>query len=348
MPDDIAAMDLKAIARALGGEVAGGQALVPGPNHSKKDRSLAVKLDPNARDGFVVFSHANDDPIVCKDYVRERLGLAPFTPSKPNGSKGKRSASNAPAPKSLDALRRAANARRDLALAKGAADGKPGGKAVVATYPYHDAAGMVAYVKLKYEPKDFRFRMADGTWGEKSRYLYCLPQLIAAPDAVIFVTEGEKDADNLAALGLITTTPDSDKWPPGLAEPLCGRTVVVLRDMDTAGAARALKAAEAVYQIASSVRIVALPGLTGEEDSKDVSDWLAQHDEVAAEDFVKMCVDAPLWEPSAAGGLVCNNRSGDEGVRLEDFYAYLPAHNYFLCRRASLAGVKRRYDGPAG
>ena len=209
---------------------------------------MAVKLDPNARDGFVVFSHANDDPIVCKDYVRERLGLAPFTPSKPNGSKGKRSASNAPAPKSLDALRRAANARRDLALAKGAADGKPGGKAVVATYPYHDAAGMVAYVKLKYEPKDFRFRMADGTWGRHGpRYLYCLPQLIAAPNAVTYVTEGEKDADNLAALGLVTTTPDSDKWDANLAEPLRERTVVVLRDMDSTGKARALKTAKAAY-----------------------------------------------------------------------------------------------------
>ena len=52
----------------------------PGPGHSPKDRSLAVMLSSTAADGFVVYSHAGDDPIECKDYVRERSGLAPFKP----------------------------------------------------------------------------------------------------------------------------------------------------------------------------------------------------------------------------------------------------------------------------
>jgi hypothetical protein len=40
---------LSDIARALGGEVAGGQALAPGPGHSPKDRSMCVRLSPNGR-----------------------------------------------------------------------------------------------------------------------------------------------------------------------------------------------------------------------------------------------------------------------------------------------------------
>jgi hypothetical protein len=37
------ALDLRAIARALGGEVSGRRVLAPGPQHSPKDRSLCVK-----------------------------------------------------------------------------------------------------------------------------------------------------------------------------------------------------------------------------------------------------------------------------------------------------------------
>ncbi|MBN9433597.1 MAG: toprim domain-containing protein [Bosea sp.] len=69
-------LDARAAARALGGEVArGDRLLVPGPGHSRYDRSLSVLISDSAPDGFVVFSHAGDDPMVCKDYVRKRLGL---------------------------------------------------------------------------------------------------------------------------------------------------------------------------------------------------------------------------------------------------------------------------------
>ena len=73
-------MSLKQIATVLGGEISGGQVRAPGPGHSPKDRSLAVMLSSTAADGFVVYSHAGDDPFECKDYVRERSGLAPFKP----------------------------------------------------------------------------------------------------------------------------------------------------------------------------------------------------------------------------------------------------------------------------
>ena len=69
------------IAAALGGQVAGSNTvLCPGPGHSPRDRSLAVKLDPRAPDGFLCFSHAGDDWQDCRDYVRERLGLPAWQP----------------------------------------------------------------------------------------------------------------------------------------------------------------------------------------------------------------------------------------------------------------------------
>jgi hypothetical protein len=68
-------MNLRSIARALGGVVSGRQVLAPGPGHSRKDRSLSVRLGADAPDGFVCFSHAGDDWKTCRDYVRGRLGL---------------------------------------------------------------------------------------------------------------------------------------------------------------------------------------------------------------------------------------------------------------------------------
>ena len=45
--------DLRQAAGALGGDIAGGQIIAPGPGHSTKDRSLAVKFDATAPGGFV-------------------------------------------------------------------------------------------------------------------------------------------------------------------------------------------------------------------------------------------------------------------------------------------------------
>jgi hypothetical protein len=74
-------ISLRQIARALGGHVAGPRTvLCPGPNHTPRDRSLAVQLDPGAPDGFVCFSHCGDDWKQCRDHVRERLGLPQWTP----------------------------------------------------------------------------------------------------------------------------------------------------------------------------------------------------------------------------------------------------------------------------
>ena len=65
--------DVRAAARALGGDTVGrDQVLCPGPGHSPRDRSLAVRF---VAGGFIVHSHANDDWQACRDHVSARLGL---------------------------------------------------------------------------------------------------------------------------------------------------------------------------------------------------------------------------------------------------------------------------------
>lgn len=69
-------MDLRTAAHQLGGEVSGRGILCPGPGHSARDRSLSVIFSPLAPGGFLTFSHAGDDPLAAKDFVRQRLGLS--------------------------------------------------------------------------------------------------------------------------------------------------------------------------------------------------------------------------------------------------------------------------------
>ena len=53
----------------------------PAPVTRVIDRSLSITINPRAPDGFLVKSHAGDDDLQCKDYVRQALGLEAWRPS---------------------------------------------------------------------------------------------------------------------------------------------------------------------------------------------------------------------------------------------------------------------------
>jgi hypothetical protein len=89
-------MDLRTLQRALGGDISNDQLLCPGPDHSAEDRSLSIKLNPNAPDGFVVHSFAGDDAIACRDHVRRKLRLPEFK-NKEKKKNDKRNGAGKPA-----------------------------------------------------------------------------------------------------------------------------------------------------------------------------------------------------------------------------------------------------------
>lgn len=57
---------------------------------------MSVRPSRDNPDGFVVHSFSGDDPIVCRDYVRDQLGLAPWRPGQ--GREGGRDIPNPPVP----------------------------------------------------------------------------------------------------------------------------------------------------------------------------------------------------------------------------------------------------------
>jgi hypothetical protein len=306
---------LKNIASALGGEVNRDQVAAPGPGHGPKDRSLNIKL-ADSEPGFIVYSHAGDDAIACKDYVREKLGLPAF---KPNGkSNGRHTYSRA----SEDTIAAALTA----AVAATARPASTPTGTFVTAYDYVDADGALLYQVVRYkEPKSFKQRRPNGSawiWKlEDRRVLYRLPELLKYPEATVFFTEGEKDADRVASLGHCATTIASGKWNDECSTALVGRDVLILQDNDkTKGLQRAMEAATALHGRAKSVRVICLPG------AKDVSDWL-DLDPGNAGKLVDVCFDTPLWDPAQA---ITAADGSDAAISLDDFYAYMPMHNYIF------------------
>jgi putative DNA primase/helicase len=68
-------IDTRALARALRGEASGQNILAPGPGHSRADRSLSVKIDPAAPEGFLVHSFADDNVQDCRAQVRAAIAI---------------------------------------------------------------------------------------------------------------------------------------------------------------------------------------------------------------------------------------------------------------------------------
>jgi putative DNA primase/helicase len=172
-------------------------------------------------------------------------------------------------------------------------------------YPYYDENGVLLYVVLRHRGKRFEVRSCrpDGTWVRNAngvrRVLYRLPELMAAikRQELIYITEGEKDADNLAALGLSATTNPfgAGKWLFEYSEFLRGASVVILADNDDPGRSHANAVASSLTGVATEVRLVELSGLP---PSGDISDWLTAGG--TAKNLTQLVRNHSLWSSAAA------------------------------------------------
>lgn len=161
------------------------------------------------------------------------------------------------------------------------------GRREVAVYPYRDKGGALVYEVVRYEPKTFKQRAVrpDGSrvWSMDgvARVPYRLPEVLAAdPSATIYICEGEKDADALAARGLVATTNagGAANWPERFSEYLAGRRVTILPDNDTPGEGHMQQVATALYPQVAGLCVALFPDLP---DKGDVSDWLVAGGDVA-------------------------------------------------------------------
>src|SRR3954453_15353812 len=136
---------------------------------------------------------------------------------------------------------------------------------VVAEYHYSDEQSQTLFTVVRHDPKDFRQRRPDpdrpGRWRWNldgvRRGPYRLPHLRTATAAGrrVYLVEGEKDAETIAALGLEATAhaQGAKNWRSDYAEYLAGAHVVVIPDNDSEGRAWADAAVADLLLVAASV-----------------------------------------------------------------------------------------------
>jgi DNA polymerase I-like protein with 3'-5' exonuclease and polymerase domains len=127
-----------------------------------------------------------------------------------------------------------------------------------------------------------QYRFDKGQWVKRGKNWpsipFRLPELLAAPPgSTIDIGEGEKDALNLATLGLIATTNPggAGKWTPELNKWFTGfARANIYEDNDVPGHKHAAAVATALCTIIPDVRVVKFRELP---EKGDVSDWLKTH-----------------------------------------------------------------------
>lgn len=156
-------------------------------------------------------------------------------------------------------------------------------------YDYKDEDGNLLYQICRKNLADGKKEFAARTVNEKGKHfyglqnvrrvLYRLPELLAAkPLQPVFLCEGEKDADNLAALGLTATTNvfGASEWRKEYNEFLREKYIVICVDRDKAGMKRGekliseLTAADCQVQIFDPFKNQPV----ADKHGKDITDWL--------------------------------------------------------------------------
>ena len=175
---------------------------------------------------------------------------------------------------------------------------------VVAQYDYTGSDGTLLYQVERSEKRDFRQRRPDGCGGWAynlkgvRRVPYRLHQLAEDRPSTIFVVEGEKDADNLAALGLMSTTNSggAGKWSDNHTQAIssCGvQEVLIIPDSDDAGRRHGVAVATSVAAFGLTAKIFELPNVS---EKGDVSDWLAVGG--TKDELLALAEAAPVWIPT--------------------------------------------------
>ena len=144
--------------------------------------------------------------------------------------------------------------------------------------------------------------LSGGLAGQKAP-LYNADLLYSRKDSMVYITEGEKDADTLLRFGFISTTiPNGasfSKWIDLYNDGLQDREIVIITDNDSAGRQYGETVAKNVRKIAKSVKIVPSEKIYDKCPEKgDISDISAIVGEEQTYHLLLNAVgSAPIYEP---------------------------------------------------
>ena len=169
-------------------------------------------------------------------------------------------------------------------------------------YPYRDGDSAIRYEIVRKPNHKFIGRRTGENgeiiWELKGveRLPYRLPELMIRCAEPIFIAEGEKDVDRLAANGLLATCNSfgANNWGSELNQYFIGRDIFILPDNDDTGRSHAEKVRAELAPVANKITIIELEGLP---NKGDVSDWF----DIDGNDADKLLTLAMRAEATARG-----------------------------------------------
>lgn len=175
---------------------------------------------------------------------------------------------------------------------------------MVKAYDYTDAKGELILQVCRMEPKDFRQRRPDGKggfiWNLKGideLPLYRLQEVMRAQE--VLIPEGEKDCDNLSALGFVATTcaGGAKKWREHYNKHLKGKRIILIPDNDNQGREHVAQIGNSLNGNAASLKLLELPNLPSKGDVSDFIERFNGDKEAAAERLSILIENAKPYDP---------------------------------------------------
>jgi DNA primase len=205
----------------------------------------------------------------------------------------------------------------------------PKSKTVVATktFVYRKENGDEAFRVNRVDYDDGRkecFQECDGkkSLPESVRTLYNLDKIKQFSDSVIYLCEGEKTADALTAVGVISTTNPlgSKSWSEKYAKLLEGRGVVVMPDADIHGEEWRNTVLETLRGVAGAVQVVKIPDVFVKEHPEftghDFADYLKIYgDEKAFEDLMAWTDSAEIMPRGISANILGKPSDGFKEIQ---------------------------------
>lgn len=143
-------------------------------------------------------------------------------------------------------------------------------------YVYYDLVGNALCRKVKLPDKTMWFERYDaGSWvaglAGMRVPLYNIAAVVKSD--LVYLCEGEKDAETLIARGLVATTnhAGAKSWAPHLTEQLAGKTVILIPDNDKPGKERVAKLSRALQGVVKELRVFIPDGVP---EHGDITDWV--------------------------------------------------------------------------
>lgn len=145
-----------------------------------------------------------------------------------------------------------------------------------ATYRYEYEDGSHAFDVVRFAPKAFRQRRADGKWSMKGVLLvpFKLPALLAAPATEwVLANEGEEGALTAVKLGFFATNSPggAGKFRREYAKYFKGKKVAWIVDNDQPGENHVRTGGRILHGIASEQKFIRLPGIP---PGGDIREWV--------------------------------------------------------------------------